>query len=360
MVRRPNRPAPPATTTTAVPFTRLSLDAPTLLPLVILPRRGPRATIVGMSRSIGVMGAGAVGCFFGARLAQAGHSVTLVARPAHAEAIARDGLDLDSVDGRARVAMSAGSDAAALRGCDVVLVCVKTPDTDATAARLAAVLSPDALVVSLQNGVDNAWRIREHVANPVVPAVVYVSVEMRGPGVLRHNGGGRLIVGDPLAHSDAAPRAGERLAEFMANLADAGVPCTLSPDVRVDLWTKLSTNCAYNAISALTQLRYHHVAAHQGTRGVMRVVVAEVARVAAAEGVPVTEAALSAAVDHIVQAMPMALASMAQDLLAHRRTEIEDLNGFVVRRGAAHGIATPVNQTLHALVGLAEAAALER
>jgi 2-dehydropantoate 2-reductase len=313
-----------------------------------------------MSRSIGVMGAGAVGCYFGARLAQAGQSVTLVARPAHVEAIGRGGLDLDSVGGRARVRLSASTDVAALRGCDVILVCVKTPDTDATAARLAEVLSPGALVVSLQNGVDNAWRIHEHLANPVVPAVVYVSVEMRGPGVLRHNGGGRLIVGDPLVDVEAAARARERLTDLIAHLTEAGVPCTLSPDIRVDLWTKLSTNCAYNAISALTQLRYHHIAAHQGTRRVMSMVVAEVARVAEAESVPVTEAALSAAVDQIVQAMPMALASMAQDLLAHRRTEIEDLNGFVVKRGAAHGIPTPVNQTLHALVGLAEAASQER
>jgi 2-dehydropantoate 2-reductase len=189
----------------------------------------------------------------------------------------------------------------------------------------------------------------------VVPAVVYVSVEMRGPGALRHNGGGRLIVGDPLADADRATPARERLEAFVAKLDEAGVPCTWSPDVRVDLWTKLATNCAYNAISALTQLRYHHLATHAGTRAVMTMVVAEIARVAESEGVPVGEAALSAAVDRIVEAMPMALSSTAQDLLAGRRTEIEDLNGFVVRRGAVHGIPTPVNTTLHALVGLAEA-----
>ena len=106
------------------------------------------------------MGAGAVGCFFGARLARAGVPVTLVARPAHVEAIARHGLDFDSVDGRERVRLNASTDITALRGCDVVLVCVKTPDTDATAARLASLIAPETLVVSLQNGVDNAWRIR--------------------------------------------------------------------------------------------------------------------------------------------------------------------------------------------------------
>jgi 2-dehydropantoate 2-reductase len=183
---------------------------------------------------------------------------------------------------------------------------------------------------------------------------VYVAAEMRSPGVLRHNGGGRLIVGDPLIDADGVGPARDRLTEFVRTLGSAGVPCTWSADVRVDLWTKLATNCAYNAISALAQLRYHHIGAHAGARAVMAMVVAEIARVAEAEGVPVSEAMLSTAVDRIVHAMPMALSSTAQDLRAGRRTEIDDLNGFVVRRGAAHGIPTPVNQTLHALVGLAE------
>jgi 2-dehydropantoate 2-reductase len=305
--------------------------------------------------SIGVMGAGAVGCYFGARLARAGSPVTLVARPQHVDAICRDGLDLDSVDGRERVQLTATTDVAALRDCGVVLVSVKTPATEATAAALAPVLPPDTIVVSLQNGVDNAWRIRAYVNNPVVPAVVYVAAEMRGPGVLRHNGGGRLIVGEPLSGDENAEPARARLRDLVARFADAGVPCTWSADVRVDLWTKLATNCAYNAISALTELRYHHLAAHPGVREVMAMAVAEIAQVAEAEGVPVSEAALSAAVARIVEAMPMALSSTAQDLLAGRRTEIDDLNGFIVRRGAAHGIATPVNKTLHALIGLVEA-----
>jgi 2-dehydropantoate 2-reductase len=303
---------------------------------------------------IGVMGAGAVGSYFGARLTRAGVPVTLVARAAHVEAITRDGLDLDSVDGRERVQLTASTDPAVLRDCGVVLVSVKTPATEATAARLASVLSPGVLVVSLQNGVDNAWRIRAQLPNPVVPAVVYVAAEMRGPGVLRHNGGGRLIVGDPLIDADGVGPARERLTDFVRTLGSAGVPCTWSADVRVDLWTKLATNCAYNAISALTQLRYHHIAAHPGTREVMAAVVAEIARVAEAEGVPVRETALREAVDRIVEAMPMALSSTAQDLRAGRRTEIDDLNGFVVRHGAAHGVPTPVNKTLQALVGLAE------
>lgn len=304
---------------------------------------------------IGVMGAGAVGLFFAAKLARAGHAVTVVARPAHVDAISREGLRVQSsVDGASTVPLTATTTPEALAACDVVLVCVKTVDTDAVGETLARVLRPDALVVSLQNGVDNAWRLRERMPQPVVPGVVYVSVEMTGPGQLRHNGGGRLIVGAPLADDRARPAAEAGLGAFVALWATAGVPCTTADDVRVDLWTKLTANAAYNAISALTALRYGALAGNDGVVGVMDLVTDEIAAVAAADGVPVTRAALGEAVRNIARIMPQALSSTAQDLLAGRRTEIDDLNGFVVRRGRALGVPTPVNETLRALVKFVE------
>ncbi|MCC6990677.1 MAG: hypothetical protein IT181_16840 [Acidobacteria bacterium] len=143
---------------------------------------------------------------------------------------------------------------------------------------------------------------------------------------------------------------------LVAHFVGAGVPCRVSDDIRVDLWTKLTANCAYNAISALSQLRYRHIAANDGTRDVMRMVTEENAAVAAAEGVPVSVEALALAVRKIVDAMPEALSSTAQDLALGRPTEIDSLNGFVVRRGQALGVPTPVNRTLQALVGLVEQA----
>ena len=301
------------------------------------------------------MGAGAVGLFFAAKLARAGHAVTVVARPAHVEAIARDGLRVQSsVDGASTVPLTASTMPEALAACDVVLVCVKTVDTEAVGETLARVLRPDALVLSLQNGVDNAWRLRARMPQPVVPAVVYVSVEMTGAGQLRHNGGGRLIAGAPLVDDAGRAAADARLAQLVAVWVAAGVPCTVSDDVRVDLWTKLTANSAYNAISALTALRYGTLAGNEGVVGVMDHVTDEIAAVAAADGVPVTREALGEAVRNIARIMPQALSSTAQDLLAGRRTEIDDLNGFVVRRGRALGVATPVNETLRALVKFVE------
>lgn len=311
---------------------------------------------------VGVMGAGAVGSFFGAMLARAGVRVTLVGRAAHADAVNAAGLELTSAGQVAHVPMAASTDLAALREADVVLVCVKSVATESVADALVHVVSPTALLVSLQNGVDNAWRISARVPNPVVPAAVYVSVEMTGAGRLRHNGGGSLVLGRPLRSSaaEAVPASAPGAAAdvtfdaLVDRMIAAGVPCRVSDDIRVDLWTKLTANCAYNALSALAQVRYRHLAADQGARDVMRMVTEENAAVAQADGVPVTVDALDDAVRRIAEVMPEALSSTAQDLLLGRPTEIGDLNGFVVRRGLALGVLTPVNRTLHALVGLAE------
>jgi 2-dehydropantoate 2-reductase len=303
---------------------------------------------------IGVMGAGAVGMFFAARLARAGAAVTVVARQSHVDAVRQKGLEVASVEDAFVVPLQAHVEADALRDCDVVLVSVKTVDTEAAGDLLARVLPLDALVVSLQNGVDNAWRLRERLPQAVVPGVVYVSVEMSGPGQLRHNGGGRLIVGVPLASAEHRALAHSRLGALQTLLERAGVPCRISDDVRVDLWTKLAANAAYNAISALSAQRYGRLVADPGIRHVMDLVTDEIAAVAAADGIPVSRPTLARAVTAIAEVMPQALSSTAQDLQAGRRTEIDDLNGFVVRRGEALGVPTPVNRTLQALVKFVE------
>lgn len=306
--------------------------------------------------TVGVLGAGAVGSYFGARLAQGGVAVTLVARAAHAEAIVRDGLVVNSVERTDIVPVAATTDVSAITGADVVLVTVKSVDTEATADLIAAHISPGALIVSLQNGVDNAWRLRARVPNAVVPAVVYVSAEMSGPGVVRHNGGGRIVVGAPLVTDDRQVEASARLDTAVSNFNRAGVPCLRSLDVRVDLWTKLATNCAYNAISAITGLRYGAFAADPDAREVMTLVTDELVSVAQADGVALSAELAHAAVWKIAEVMPGALSSTAQDLQAGRRTEIDDLNGYVLRRGRALGVPTPVNQALVMLVKLAERA----
>ena len=303
---------------------------------------------------IAVVGAGAVGSFFGAMLARAGHRVVLIGRPAHVEAIRRDGLQLQMAGTTERVAIEADSGIAAVRGADLVLFCVKSPDTEAVAREMAPHLDAGALVLSLQNGVDNAAAIARHVAGPVVPSVVYVATAMPAAGAVAHFGRGDLVIGSP----DAALQ--PRLQAVAALFGAAGVPVVVSADVMGELWRKLMLNCAYNAISAIAQQPYGAMVALPEIQAVMREVVEEVVAVARADGQALDLAACLQAMDRLAPAMPAQMSSTAQDLARGKPSEIDHLNGFIARRGAELGVATPVNRTLHALVKLAEAARQRR
>jgi 2-dehydropantoate 2-reductase len=299
---------------------------------------------------VAVLGAGAVGCYFGGMLARAGAPVTLIGRPYHVEAMARDGLWLESMHFQEQVPVATSTSVAAARDATVVLLCVKTLDTEEAAKSLVPYLAPDAIVVSLQNGVDNITRIRAAAGFEAVPAVVYVAVAMTGPGRVKHSGRGDLIVGDPWgARRDQV----ERIAVLFAR---ADVPCVISDNILGDLWTKLVMNCAYNAVSAVGQTKYGTIAQHPGAREVLRLIVEETVAVARAAGVRSPEIDLVQAVFQLGVAMSEATSSTAQDLARGKRTEIDALNGYVVRRGTELGVATPVNQTLYTLVKLLEKA----
>lgn len=291
-----------------------------------------------------VMGAGAVGGFFGAKLAMAGAPVTLIGRPAFAEAIARDGLLFEHGGRIETIAVTVATEPAGVAGARYVLFCVKSGDTDMAAKAMAPHLAGDAVVLSLQNGVGNAERIRAHVSCPVVPALVYAASQMPKPGHVRHTGGGRLVIG-------GADRA--LLDEVVALFARADVPVTISPDIDAELWTKLLTNCAYNAVSALTMMPYAKMLAMPEVKDVMRTAAEEVFAVARAKGIAINPGIFERLFD-FAQSMPTQISSTAQDIARGRPTEIDYLNGAVVREGEALGVATPVNRTLHALVRLLE------
>lgn len=286
-------------------------------------------------------------------LARSGMHVTLVARASHADAMQRDGLAVLQGEGEWRTAVTATTDAAGIAGADLVLVCVKSPDTANAARELAAHLNSEARVLSLQNGVDNAATLASLLAQPVYASVVYVGTEMAGPGRVRHLGRGDLVVGRPRAVAARADAPSD-LKAIAAMFEAAGVPCVVAPDIDVALWTKLTVNCGLNAVSAVGQVRYGRIAANLLARAVVNDAVRETIAVAQADGVALDLDATLALVWKIAGSMPQQASSTAQDLERGKATEIDALNGFVAQRGAALGVATPVNGTLHALVKLRE------
>ena len=304
--------------------------------------------------AVAVLGAGAVGCFYGGLLARAGTPVTLIGRPAHVEAIRRDGLTIEWADRSETIRVAASTDVAAARDADVVLVCVKSPDTEDAARSLRPHLADDAFVVSLQNGVDNAERMRALLQQTVLAAVVYVGAYMSAPGVVRHTGRGDLVLG--ASRADAArPEVRARTSEIAAMFEAAGVRCPVSDDVDAALWTKLVINCAFNAVSALGRARYGRMARDPRIRALMEDTVREAVAVARASGVALDERKLLDAVWGVADALAQQYSSTAQDVLRGKPTEIDALNGFVAARGAALGVDVPINRALHALVRLREA-----
>ncbi len=296
-----------------------------------------------------VLGAGAVGCYYGGLLARAGAAVTLVARPPHLEALQHNGLDFDGLRFHERIAVGATGDASAVRDADWVLFAVKSTDTGAAAREMAPHLGPRTVVIGLQNGVDNLERIRAILPNPVVPAVVYVAAAMSGPGALRHTGRGDLVIG-PMGDRDGQVDFGALASVFER----AGIGCRVSDNVEGELWVKLLMNCAYNPVSALGRSRYKSMAARPDVLEVIRAVVKEVLAVAQAAGVALPPGDHVEAACRLADSMPEATSSTAQDLARGRRTEIDHLNGYIVRRGAELGVPVPVNATLHTLVRLLE------
>lgn len=296
--------------------------------------------------SVAIMGAGSVGCYFGALLARAGHRVTLIGRASHMQAIDKRGLRLQTATEDVCIPVTTSTSAAAVAGADVVLLCVKSTDTETAATQIKPHLGTHTQVLSLQNGVDNDQRLRQMLgAQPVAAAVVYVATAMAGVGHVRHFGRGELVIAP-------CPQGDEIAQQFSA----AHIPTQVSDNVLAALWQKLIINCVYNALSALTQQPYGWLMAQGGVPAVMRDIASECKAVALADGVPLP-AYVDEAVAAIARTMPLQLSSTAQDLARGKPTEIDHLNGYVVRRGQALGIATPANRLLQVLVQLKQASA---
>lgn len=294
-----------------------------------------------------VLGAGSVGCFFGGILAKAGHDVTLIARPNHVEAINKNGLYMDCQNFKEHVAVKAQTNYDPLANADIVLCCVKSPDTESVINDVKPHLNKKALILSLQNGVDNAERIAKLVDNPTYPTVVYVATAMVGPGSLKHFGRGELVLGSLGAKFDHL----NELSEFFQK---ANIPCDISPNIKKDLWLKFLVNCSYNGISAIGQIQYGKMVSNQEIVNLIGQITRECLAVANKEGVLITAQEAALANQAIGITMSGQKSSTAQDLVKGKLTEIDYLNGLIVNKAAEHGLQAHANQAIYALVKMLE------
>jgi len=293
-----------------------------------------------------IHGTGAVGGYFGARLARGGHDLTFVARGDNLRALGRDGLTVRLGDGTLRVApVRAVADPAEAPRPDLVLVCVKSYDTAAAATALRAVVGPDTIVLSLQNGIENEDVLAHGLGlPPLMIALTQIGVELSAPATVAYSGRGTIVFGE--ADGSVTPRA-RRLAEA---LDAAGVPYRLHAEIRVAAWEKLAWNAGFNAVTTLTGTTVAEALALAASRSVIIDAMEEVDAVATALGIAVRRSRTEAVLADSLSGLPDFPTSMLQDLRRGRRLEHDALNGAVVRAAARADVAVPVNRALLGLL----------
>jgi 2-dehydropantoate 2-reductase len=295
---------------------------------------------------IAVYGAGGVGGYFGGRLAQAGIDVHVIARGAHLRALREHGLRVRSVKGDFTVQVPATDDPAEVGPCDAVLFSVKAFDTEAAAARLGPLIGDDTAVVSLQNGVDNEEKLARVVGQRhVLGGAAFIFAGISEPGVIVHTGGPTSIVFGEL-DGQASPRA-QRL---LTCCQQAGFGAELSASIKTVLWAKLAFICAQAGMTAAVRLPIGEIRTVDAAWAAFQRLVEEVCAVAEADGSPVPPAARQRALAMAQSVEPGSFSSLHDDLVAGRRMELEALHGFVVRRGADHGVPVPAVQAVYAIL----------
>ena len=291
-----------------------------------------------------ILGSGAVGGFFGGRLAQAGEAVVFVARGRTLAALRRDGLRIESAGAVARVqpitAVEQPRDAGR---CDLVLVCVKSQQTADAVELLRPIADAATIVLSLQNGVENEALLATGLGlPPLLGAVAHIGAEMIAPGVVRHDSGGRIIFGE--ADGVRSARV-ERLVELFTS---AAIDHRVSGNIAVMLWDKLAWNAPFNSLSALTRLTVGALLADPAHRATLRAAMREVIAVARANGVELDAARVDAILAHSARTLAPLRTSMLQDVERGRSLEREALSGAVLRAAARVGLDVPVTRRLDA------------
>lgn len=301
-----------------------------------------------------VMGAGAIGSVVGGFLARAGHGVTLVGRPAHLDAIRATGLHITGIWGDhlvADLATFTSVEAAGEGPWDVALITVKSYDTQQAVCAIAPVVGPETLVCAYQNGLGNAEIIAETVGwHRTVGVRAIFGARITEPGTVDVT-----VIAAPTAVGayDPGPPA-ERVRALAEAMNKAGLPTVYTEEIATVLWAKVAYNCALNPMSALLDVPYGRLLEFEDTRDVMESVVAELYDVAGQLGVALRPNTAVDYVRHLYEELipPTAAhyASMREDFLHRRRTEIDALNGAICRYGKEVGVACPANRVLTRLV----------
>ena len=300
---------------------------------------------------IAVLGTGAVGGYFGGRLARAGHEVVFVARGATLAALRDGGLRVTSVDGDFTVdpvEATDGSDDVA--SVEAALACVKAWQLDEAGAIAARLLADDGFVVPLANGVEGPEVLAARVGDDrVLGGLCRILAKTTGPARVEHFG-----VDPTVVFGELDDRRTDRVAALEAAFGSAGVAARVAPHVRAAMWEKFLFIAASGGVGAVARATVGEIRDSPETRALLEQAMREIWRVARAQEIPVREDAVARAMDFYDTLPAAGTASMQRDLMEGRPSELEAQVGAVVRFGERHGVPTPIHSTLYAALALHE------
>jgi len=289
-------------------------------------------------------GAGAVGGYFGAKLAYAGNDVALVARGKHLEAILKNGLEIRSVDGDFTVHPQASADPAELGEADLVVLAVKSQDTPAALQQMRPIIGPETSILTLQNGVENEEMIAAAYGEErVLGGVAYIGSRLESLGVIVHRSLGRITLGRWPSGDDEDTR------EITALFEAAGIPTKQADDIRAAKWRKLVWNASFNPVSVLIRTDSATLATDPHVKQVVASIMNEVIAVAAAFGIHIDPSIVERSIEMTTGSAGVNT-SMLQDFEKGKPLELDALLGVVVRKGRELDVPVPVSSAVYSMV----------
>lgn len=299
---------------------------------------------------IAIVGPGAMGCLFGGFLSRAGQEVILLDHNRErAKNISGHGLKIEGISGEHTIPVKVACEPSELGYIDLVIICVKAYDTEDAVKKLSGLAKKGVFFLTLQNGIGNLEIIAGKVGtNLALGGITSHGATLLGEGHIRHAGKGPTAIGFGRGAGLSALTE-KKLEDIVKIFNSADFETKVSDDVDGLLWTKLIVNAGINALTGVTRLNNGRLIEYTGTHEVLHWAVEEAVRVAQAKNIKLADEPLSR-VEDVCRATAKNVSSMLQDVLKKRRTEIDFINGAVVREGEKAGISTPVNRVLTNLI----------
>lgn len=292
-----------------------------------------------------IVGAGAVGGYFGAHLCRAGQDVTFLVRPKTALTISKAGLSVVSPLGNFTVHPSLIQQASEVAFVDLVILAVKCTDLQEALDAVAPLVHAGATLLTLQNVVDSEERILSYFNHQdcVVAGVVYITARLAASGRIEHYRRGTISIGE------ISGQISERVQKIHTWIAQSGIPCHITNQIQNEKWEKLCWNATFNPLSVLLNCPLSFILKSDDLLEIVRETMSEIISVAAAERFSLHPDIIEKTIA-VTYALENYYTSMYEDYKKGRFTEIEHLNGDVIRRGKKHGIPTPTNRVLYSLI----------